>query len=168
MSEALEKARAAQHAFVFNALDPSNSTLVQISTTISRLLVKVQNYINIQEPCSCPTMTPGMCLAVGPGIFCVNGFPCLRPSMLVSRKNTFIGKVDNPFRICGRGGQFCAWDSLDVKDPHGNVRYMISASCCQTAQCLRQMIFILQTWLSMFQTMCWKRNPLQNSRCEWC
>ena len=82
-------------------------------------------------------MTPGMCLYMGPGIFCVNGLPFMRPSMLISRKNTFIGKIENPYRICGRGGEACAWDSLDIKDPNGNIKYMISASCVQASQCLR-------------------------------
>jgi hypothetical protein len=73
-----------------------------------------------------------MCCAFGVQfLWFINGLPCLRPEIFVTKKNQYIGKVLNPYRVCGRGdGACCPLDELDILDANGNMKYMISGTAC--------------------------------------
>lgn len=66
-----------------------------------------------------------------------NGCPCARPEIILTRNNTSIGRITNPYRCMGRNGNHCAWEELDIIDDKGNIKYMISSSCCQSGQICR-------------------------------
>lgn len=90
------------------------------------------------EPCKVPQMTPGMWYLAGVPLWCFNGVPFMRPEILVSRKNTYIGKITNPYRTFGRTDTTCCpWMELDIKDPNEMIRYKISATCCQAGENIR-------------------------------